>query len=269
MTTIHLMVGFMGFGKTTVAKRLEQILPAVRLTHDEYMVRLYGRNMPYADFHPNYDKVDNLLWDLAAQITATGTDVIMDYGFWMHESRRIAYEKAQKIADKVIFHVVKCDMPTAKQRILQRSNENSAELLITAAEFDTLAQQYQPWDAGDAYPLVLYNAPTTDYIGQIVPVKIDRQFGSRHPKFDYTYPLNYGYVPLTVSGDGEELDAYVLRENTPLQEYIGRCVGVIHRTDDDDDKLVIAPLNATAVTDEEIESSTAFQEKWFKHVLRR
>ncbi len=269
MTTIHLMSGFIGFGKTTVARRLTQTLPAVCLTHDHFMVKLYGRNMPYADFHPNYEKVDNLLWELAAQITAAGTDVIMDYGFWTHESRRQAYAKAQKLADKVIFHVVKCDMPTARRRILQRSQENSAELLITDAEFTTLSQQYQPWDANDAYPAVLYNAPTTDYIGQIVPVKIDRPHGSKHPKFGYEYPLNYGFVPYTESGDGEELDAYVLGVDKPLQEYVGRCVAVIHRTDDDDDKLVIAPLNAAALTAAEIEQATAFQEKWFKHVLWR
>lgn len=81
MATIHLMVGFMGFGKTTIAKQLEKNLPAVRLTHDEFMVKLYGRNMPYAEFHSNYNKVDKVLWDLAEKIIKTDTDVIMDYGF--------------------------------------------------------------------------------------------------------------------------------------------------------------------------------------------
>ena len=29
--------------------------------------------------------------------------------------------------------------------------------------------------------------------------------GSRHPKHGFIYPVNYGYVPNTISGDGEEL----------------------------------------------------------------
>ena len=49
-----------------------------------------------------------------------------------------------------------------------------------------------------------------EYIGKIVDLVIDRTFGSKHPKHGFIYPVNYGYVPGTVSGDGEELDAYLL-----------------------------------------------------------
>ena len=106
------------------------------------------------------------------------------------------------------------------------------------------------------------------YIGQDVSVKIDRPLGSKHPKHDFVYEINYGFVPDTVSGDGEELDAYVLGVSKPLSNWTGKCIAVIHRTDDNDDKLVLAPEN-TSFSDEEIEQLTAFQEKWFKHILIR
>ena len=109
---------------------------------------------------------------------------------------------------------------------------------------------------------------TADYIGKIVKVVIDRPKGSKHPKFGFEYPVNYGYIPFTKSGDGEELDAYVLAVDKPLTEYAGRCIAVIHRTDDDDDKLIVVPEN-TNLTEDEIENQTAFQEKWFKHILLR
>lgn len=268
MPTIHLMVGFMGFGKTTIAKELEKEIPAVRLTHDEFMVKLYGRNMPYADFHPNYKKIDEMLWCLAEKIIKSGTDVIMDYGFWSHQNREKAYERAKKITKSVIFHNVYCDMNIAKKRILNRSAENQNELYIREDEFDTLVKQYEPWCHTDDYPVVLYNVPNTKYIGQIVQIKIDRPLGSKHPKFGFEYPVNYGYIPFTKSGDGEELDAYVLMVDEPIQEYIGRCIGVVHRIDDDDDKLIIVP-EAHNLTDQQIEKDIAFQEKWFKHMLLR
>ena len=268
MATIHLLVGFMGFGKTTIAKELEEKIPAVRLTHDEFMVKLYGRNMPYAVFHPNYDKVDNLLWNLAEKIIKAGTDVIMDYGFWSHEDREKAYQRAKKISEKVVFHNVCCKMDVAKQRILKRSEDDAAELLISEDEFDTLAKRYEPWSYSDDYPVVLHNARTYEYIGQIVQVKIDRPLGSKHPKFGFEYPVNYGYVPFTKSGDGEELDVYVLAVDEPLKEYEGRCIGVIHRKDDDDDKLIVVP-EALDLDNDTIERETAFQEKWFKHILVR
>ncbi|MBQ9035350.1 MAG: AAA family ATPase [Alphaproteobacteria bacterium] len=268
MATIHLMVGFMGFGKTTLAKQLAEKIPAVRLTHDEFMVKLYRRNMPYDEFHPNYDKVDKVLWNLAEKIIKTGTDVIMDYGFWSHSDRENAYQKAKKITDNVLFHYVYCDMFLAKERILARSAQNSDELYIREDEFDTLAQKYEPWNYHDDYPVIVHNLPISHYIGNQVLVKIDRQLGSKHPKYGFEYPLNYGYVPFTKSGDCEEIDAYVLMENKPLEKYVGRCIGIVHRTDDNDDKLIVVP-EAYDLADELIEEDIAFQEKWFKHILIR
>ena len=109
---------------------------------------------------------------------------------------------------------------------------------------------------------------TTDYIGRTVKVLIDRPLGSKHPKHSFEYQLNYGYVPNTKSGDGEELDVYVLGIGEPLKEYVGQCIAVIHRTDDDDDKLIVVPEGMN-FSDNEIEKATAFQEKWFKHILLR
>lgn len=91
---------------------------------------------------------------------------------------------------------------------------------------------------------------------------------SKHPKHGFVYPVNYGFVPNTVSGDNEELDAYVLGVDEPLETFSGVCVAVIHRTDDDDDKLIVVK-EGTDISDEEIEKQTAFQEQWFKHILLR
>ncbi len=109
---------------------------------------------------------------------------------------------------------------------------------------------------------------TTQYIGKTVKIKIDRQLNSKHPKHGFTYEVNYGYVPNTISGDGEELDAYLLGVDTPVTEYEGVCVAVIRRTNDNDDKLIIVPTGTT-ISDEQIEAQTAFQEKWFTHILLR
>ena len=41
-----------------------------------------------------------------------------------------------------------------------------------------------------------------DYIGKIVNVVMDRPLGTKHPKHEFIYEVNYGYIPNTVSGDG-------------------------------------------------------------------
>lgn len=106
------------------------------------------------------------------------------------------------------------------------------------------------------------------YIGENVSVKIDRPKGSKHPKHDFEYEVNYGYVPNTISGDDEEIDCYILGENEKLKEFKGKCIAVIHRTNDDDDKLVIVP-EGKDFTDEKIKELTNFQEKYFESEIIR
>ena len=104
------------------------------------------------------------------------------------------------------------------------------------------------------------------YLGKKVKVVMDRPMGSRHPEWNFIYPINYGYVPNTISGDGEELDAYIVGIFEPVEEYEGKCIAVIHRLDDDDDKLVIAP-EEKIYTKQQIEALVEFQERFFEHEI--
>ena len=106
------------------------------------------------------------------------------------------------------------------------------------------------------------------YIGTMVEVKVDRQMGTKHPKHGFIYPVNYGYVPNTVSGDGAELDCYVLGVFEPLETYKGKCIAVIHRTNDNDDKLVIVPENKE-YSEDAIKALIEFQERYFESIIIR
>ena len=106
------------------------------------------------------------------------------------------------------------------------------------------------------------------YLEETLKIKIDRPFGSAHPKHGFIYPVNYGYVPNTISGDGEELDAYLLGVFKPVDEYVGKCIAIIHRTNDDDDKLVVVPLDKD-YTNDQIDALTEFQEQYFEHIIVR
>ena len=107
------------------------------------------------------------------------------------------------------------------------------------------------------------------FLGQEVKVKIDRPLGSKHPKYNYIYPINYGFIPNTISGDGEELDAYILGVKEPLQDFVGKCIAIIHRLDDNDDKLIVVPKELKDISDQDIIKATYFQEQYFKSVIIR
>ncbi len=106
------------------------------------------------------------------------------------------------------------------------------------------------------------------YLDKELLIRIDRPFGSKHPKHGFIYPVNYGFVPNTISGDGEELDAYLLGVFEPVDEYTGKCIAIIHRTNDNDDKLVVVPMEKE-YSDEQIEALTEFQEQYFEHKIIR
>ena len=108
----------------------------------------------------------------------------------------------------------------------------------------------------------------TSYIGKNINIKIDRPLGSKHHQYGFVYESNYGYVPNTKSSDGEELDAYVLGINEPIYDFNGIVIALIHRTNDNDDKLILAP-EGIEFSNKEIKKIINFQEKWFDSIIIR
>ncbi len=103
-----------------------------------------------------------------------------------------------------------------------------------------------------------------EFLGKKIKVIFDRPLGTRHEKYkDLIYELNYGYIPNTLSGDGEELDAYYLDSEIPLKEAYGICIAYLKRESEDDDKLILIK-EGVFYTDEEILKKINFCEKFFK-----
>ena len=105
-------------------------------------------------------------------------------------------------------------------------------------------------------------------IGDIVKVTVDRPLGSYHPKHkDMYYPINYGYIDGIMAPDEEEQDAYILGVDKPVDEFTGKIIAIIHRYDDVEEKLVVAPEGQTFTVDE-IKAQVAFQEQYFNFEIR-
>ena len=107
-----------------------------------------------------------------------------------------------------------------------------------------------------------------EYLGKKLNIVIERELGSKHPEYGFIYPVNYGYVPDTTSGDGEELDCYLLGVFEPVKTFKGKCIAIIHRVDDDDDKLIIVSKNKE-YSDDAINALVEFQERYFEHIIVR
>lgn len=109
-----------------------------------------------------------------------------------------------------------------------------------------------------------------DYFNKKIEVVIDRTMGSKHPKFGWDYPINYGFIPNTVQGDGEEIDAYCIGPKKPVERFTGTCIAYIERADDvGDAKLVVVDSENKNLSNKEILELVEFQEQYFSPVIIR
>ena len=99
-----------------------------------------------------------------------------------------------------------------------------------------------------------------DHLEKNVHVIVDRPVGYRHGSI--TYPINYGYIPGLIAGDGEEQDVYILGVDEPIEEFDGQVIGAIQRRNDCEDKLVVAPAGRS-YHQAQIADAVHFQEQYF------
>ena len=99
-----------------------------------------------------------------------------------------------------------------------------------------------------------------ELMGKLVHVVVDRPIGYQHG--DNVYPINYGYIPGVIVGDGEEQDAYILGVNEPIAEFDGLVIAAIFRKNDCEDKLVVAPMGSV-YHQGQIADAVHFQERYF------
>lgn len=101
-------------------------------------------------------------------------------------------------------------------------------------------------------------------LGKNVHVEVDRPIGYLHG--DIVYPVNYGYIPGIIAGDGEEQDAYILGVSEPVSAFDGWVIAAIRRADDCEDKLVVAP-EGMEFHQGQIAEAVRFQEQYFDSTI--
>lgn len=102
---------------------------------------------------------------------------------------------------------------------------------------------------------------------KILTAKIDRPIGFQD-SFGNVYPINYGYIPDILGGDGEPQDIYVISKqvNEPLVNFTGELVAIVHRADDTETKWVLTEPGEE-LSLEMIVSQIYFLEQYFNSTI--
>lgn len=145
MATLHLMVGLPGSGKTTRAKELENALPAVRLTPDEWHLRLFGHDLDDPAHDMRHSEIEALLWEVAARILMQDVDVILDFGFWSRIERDDFRRRAAELKAKTVIHYESITLEEISARLIARNAALPAGAFsISSAMISRWAQMFQP-----------------------------------------------------------------------------------------------------------------------------
>jgi len=146
MATAHLLHGYLGVGKTTLARRLEHELPAVRFTHDEWMTLLYGDDphVERGEFNDMCRRVHALMEPVWSRCLQLGLDVVLDFGLWSRQERDVLRARIAALGALARLYRVTCSDSMAWPRIEKRNTELSGDFLIVRNTYDVLRNGFEP-----------------------------------------------------------------------------------------------------------------------------
>ena len=149
MATLHLMVGLPCSGKTTLAQKIEHELPALRLTPDEWHIRLFGQDAEEPEHDARHSLIEAILWNIASRALELGTNVILDYGFWAREEREDYRLRAKQLGASSEVHYL--DVPEDELlRRLEKRNSRPSQVSFLISE-----EAMKPW-------IAFFQKPTLD-----------------------------------------------------------------------------------------------------------
>ena len=149
MATLHLMVGLPCSGKTTLAQKLEQELPALRLTPDGWQIRLFGQDAEEPEHDTRHNLIEAMLWNIAGRALELGTNVILDYGFWAREEREDYRLRAKQLGAGSEVHFLDVPEDELLRRLKKRNSLPSQESFLISEK------AMKPW-------IAFFQKPTPD-----------------------------------------------------------------------------------------------------------
>jgi predicted kinase len=159
MATVHLVHGFLGSGKTTFSMQLAQRTGALRLSVDEWYLRLFAKQPTYEYDRERGVRLLEVLNDLWPTLVARGIDVVLDFGFWHRALRDEVRQRAEAAGASTRLYWLDCPDEEALQRCLARNGTPGA-FLISQEGYHALKREFEPLEADEVCERVpLFHEP--------------------------------------------------------------------------------------------------------------
>src|SRR6478752_6195760 len=156
MTTLFLIVGLPGAGKTERAKALATEHTALRLSPDAWMLPLFGDPQPPG----KRDVLEGRLVWLALETLRLGTNVVLDFGLWGRNERSALRWLATSAGAACHVVYLPVDKDVQRARIAHReATAAHTTFPMTETDMDQWREQFQVPDAAELHDTTIPDPP--------------------------------------------------------------------------------------------------------------
>ncbi|MCA9674827.1 MAG: ATP-binding protein [Kofleriaceae bacterium] len=172
MARLHLILGPVGAGKSTLARRLAAEHRALRLALDDWMARLYGGDARPTDggervawYVERTERCLAVIWEVAAQGVAAGTDVVLEIGLIRRVDRARFYDRVDATGAPLAVYLVDAPREVRRARVQRRNVEQGETFAmeVPLPFFELASDLWEPPDDVErAERRIVDVAPGTD-----------------------------------------------------------------------------------------------------------
>ena len=145
MTTLFLICGLPGSGKTTLARKLEISERALRLSPDEWIAPILADPNDIAELDRLRSPVESIQWDVAKRALILGINVILEWGFWSQEERFHYRTEAEALGACVKLHYINVDLDELWERLSRRNSDlPQGTFIVTKEDLESWATSFEP-----------------------------------------------------------------------------------------------------------------------------
>ena len=151
-SSIHLIEGPVGAGKSTFAARLALEIAGVHIPLDEWFVQLFSPDRPSSDFVPWYierkDRLIDVIWHHTLALHAAGTSAILELGLIRRADRAAFFDRARAADIELSIHLLDAPLETRRERVRRRNAERGAtfSMLVPDHVFEMASGLWEPLD---------------------------------------------------------------------------------------------------------------------------
>ena len=124
-STLVLICGLPGSGKTTFAKKLAEEILAIRFCPDDWM-----RDLDISLWEGSFrDKLEERFWMLSKELLGLGQNVILEFGFWEKPERDKKLQESRALGANVELHYLDVPLDEIISRLKTRGDEADLGLI--------------------------------------------------------------------------------------------------------------------------------------------